>query len=70
MNYGFAGPFFLALFHIPIFRLVILAYRPTRDDWGEVEGYWDGNSRGLSDEFGPNSFYHEFKSRPYTLKCE
>ncbi|PKY48469.1 hypothetical protein RhiirA4_404440 [Rhizophagus irregularis] len=68
MNYGFAGPFFLALFHIPIFRLVILAYRPTRDDWGEVEGYWDGNSRGLSDEFDPNSFYHEFKSRPYTLK--
>ncbi|GBC00903.1 hypothetical protein RclHR1_00400017 [Rhizophagus clarus] len=68
MNYGFAGPFFLALFHIPIFRLAILAYRPTRDDWGEVEGYWDGSSQGLSDEYDTNSYYQEFKSRPYTLK--
>ncbi|RIA93542.1 hypothetical protein C1645_11566 [Glomus cerebriforme] len=66
VNYGCAGPFFQALFHIPIFRSAILAYRPTRDDWGEVKGYWNGKSRGLSNEYGFNNYYPEFKTRSYT----
>ncbi|CAG8724332.1 28791_t:CDS:10, partial [Racocetra persica] len=42
IDYYYASSFFQALFHIPIFRLSLLAFRPTKDDWGNVEGYWKG----------------------------
>jgi len=56
--------------------LAILAYRPTRDDWGAVEGYWNGDSLGLQVEDDQMNyqtdwqFQYEFLSRPYILKCE
>nr|CAG8445685.1 6585_t:CDS:10 [Entrophospora candida] len=37
-----------ALFHIPIVRLSILKFTPTRESWGEVEGYWKGKAQNLS----------------------
>jgi hypothetical protein len=74
LSHGYACSFFQALFHIPVFRLAILAYRPTRSDWGEVDGYWSGKSQGLSievddsmDSYSPES---KFKSRQFTIKCE
>ncbi|CAG8444508.1 388_t:CDS:10 [Ambispora gerdemannii] len=46
----FATCIFQALFHIPIFRISVLGFRPTRENWGNVEGYWQGKSSRLSDE--------------------
>ncbi|CAI2169669.1 3378_t:CDS:10 [Funneliformis geosporum] len=68
-HYSYAGSLFQALFHIPIFRLSILAYRPTRKSWGEVEGYWNGTSMALQVEDDQmTSQSSDFLPRSYTLK--
>ncbi|CAJ0847520.1 11556_t:CDS:2 [Entrophospora sp. SA101] len=59
-----------ALFHIPIVRLSILKFTPTRESWGEVEGYWKGKAQNLSitdnDYYGDPEFNND---RKYTLIC-
>ncbi|CAG8505243.1 875_t:CDS:10 [Paraglomus occultum] len=37
-----------ALFHVPVLRLAVLAFRPTREDWGDTTDYWRGMSSRLS----------------------
>ncbi|CAG8440902.1 17314_t:CDS:10 [Dentiscutata heterogama] len=58
------------LFHIPVFRLSLLAFRPTKDDWGNVEGYWKGQKHYNYDDrskfYSTNrqeslKFIHEFQ---------
>ncbi|CAG8584347.1 1782_t:CDS:10 [Funneliformis caledonium] len=68
-QYGYAGSLFQALFHIPIFRLALLAYRPSRENWGAVEGYWKGTAMGLQVEDNQMSFQSsDFISQLCTLK--
>ncbi|RHZ77728.1 hypothetical protein Glove_174g167 [Diversispora epigaea] len=52
-SHYYANSFFQALFHIPIFRLSLLAFRPTKNEWGEIEGYWKGkNKKTYENQFG------------------
>ncbi|CAG8689829.1 10236_t:CDS:10, partial [Acaulospora morrowiae] len=68
-TYHCANSLIQALFYIPIFRLALLAFRPTRDDWGEVDGYWKGTQDGLqiepeypeNDRQSALKFIHEFQ---------
>ncbi|CAG8482348.1 329_t:CDS:10 [Dentiscutata erythropus] len=53
------------LFHIPVFRLSLLAFRPTKDDWGNVEGYWKGQKHYNYDD--RSKFYST--NRQESLKC-
>ncbi|CAG8432918.1 4747_t:CDS:10 [Diversispora eburnea] len=52
-SYHYANSFLQALFHLPIFRLSLLAFRPTKNEWGEIEGYWKGkNKKTYDNHFG------------------
>ncbi|CAG8613244.1 10303_t:CDS:10, partial [Gigaspora rosea] len=57
--------FFQALFHIPVFRLSLLAFRPTKDDWGNVEGYWKGQKHY---NFDDSSKLYSSTNRQESLK--
>ncbi|CAG8695157.1 8472_t:CDS:10, partial [Gigaspora margarita] len=59
--------FFQALFHIPVFRLSLLAFRPTKDDWGNVEGYWKGQKHY---NFDDSSKLYSSTNRQESLKCD
>ncbi|RIB17733.1 hypothetical protein C2G38_1404675 [Gigaspora rosea] len=64
-NHYYASHFFQALFHIPVFRLSLLAFRPTKDDWGNVEGYWKGQKHY---NFDDSSKLYSSTNRQESLK--
>ncbi|CAG8471221.1 10138_t:CDS:10 [Cetraspora pellucida] len=68
IDYYYASSFFQALFHIPIFRLSLLAFRPTKDDWGNVEGYWKGQKHYRSYTNDDNSKLYSSVNRQESLK--
>ncbi|CAG8435805.1 5372_t:CDS:10 [Scutellospora calospora] len=67
IDFYYATSFFQALFHIPVFRLSLLAYHPTKDNWGNVEGYWKGQKHyNSTDDYNRKSYNNI--NRSATLK--
>ncbi|RUP52267.1 hypothetical protein BC936DRAFT_149523 [Jimgerdemannia flammicorona] len=46
-GYQFTPPVLQALYHVPIFRRVVLGYRPSIERWGSPDGYWRGEGDSL-----------------------
>ncbi|KAG9305961.1 hypothetical protein G9A89_016614 [Geosiphon pyriformis] len=72
-EHQFATCFIQAFFHIPLFRASVLSCRPTRENWGNVEGYWKGTACGLSNEsdnFSQTFSQYGFRQSSYTLVHE
>ncbi|CAG8657309.1 8734_t:CDS:10, partial [Ambispora leptoticha] len=72
-RHSFASCIFQALFHIPVFRISMLGFRPTRENWGNVEGYWQGKSPSLSDNqdlistYNTSPEYRKYSNRYVSL---